>query len=263
MDHEKVLCSVAGTGLGVALGRMFDNVQGVSQASGLQGNGGGTAENGDANGDGARDLSDAIHLLSWLFQGGPDPVPCPTGGGGAAGLPATGATTCFDDNGPIAANEIDCGDDGAPCFGQDAFYATGCSSAGRYTDNGDSTVTDNCTGLMWQKDTGNEGTKLDWCAALAYCEGLSLGGHDDWRLPNIHELQSIVDYGYQDPAIHPVFSAPMSALDRDPVYWSSTTTGIEGPANTGARDVNFEVGNSGNGLKSGGVELVRAVRTAP
>jgi hypothetical protein len=63
---------------------------------------------------------------------------------------------------------------------------------------------------MWQRDLdangdgkvdGNDG--LDWCAALDYCEGLKLGGHDDWRLPNLRELQSILDYG-RYPAIDPI-----------------------------------------------------------
>jgi len=65
-------------------------------------------------------------------------------------------------------------------------------------------VKDLGTGLMWQgcsagqsgaDCTGDEATRMSWKEALSYCEGLTWAGHDDWRLPNIHELQSIVDYG--------------------------------------------------------------------
>src|SRR4030095_14070418 len=110
---------------------------------------------------------------------------------------------------------------------QDGQYAAGCPSEGRFVDNGDGTVTDHCTGLMWQKDTADtngdgqtpdDGSDaLPWCAALAYCENLSFAGHDDWRLPNVRELESIVDYGGVRSSIDPVFGALSS------VYWSSTT----------------------------------------
>ena len=111
------------------------------------------------------------------------------------------------------------------CSGQDGFYTTECPSGGRFVDNGDGTVTDNCTGLMWQKGTADvngdgQSTVRDnvpWCDALAYCENLSFADHDDWRLPNVRELQSIVDYGRVQPSIDPVFGALPS------FYWSSTS----------------------------------------
>ena len=79
---------------------------------------------------------------------------------------------------------------------------------------------------MWQQDMPDlngdgqitpEDDNMPWCEALAYCENLSLAGHDDWRLPNVRELQSIVDYGRHDPAIDPVFEAVSDS------YWSSTS----------------------------------------
>ena len=61
-----------------------------------------------------------------------------------------------------------------------------------FQDNGDGTVTDNATGLMWQQaDSGNG---MDWQSALVYAEDLELAGYNDWRLPDVKELQSIVDY---------------------------------------------------------------------
>ena len=87
----------------------------------------------------------------------------------------------------------------------------------RFVDHGDGTVTDTCTGLMWQQDTGNNGNAVALGRALVYCENLELAGHDDWRLPNLRELLSIVDHGRFDPSIDPVFGVLSS------FYWSSTS----------------------------------------
>jgi len=61
-----------------------------------------------------------------------------------------------------------------------------------FVDNGDGTVSDFATGLMWQK--ADDGTGRDWQEALSYAENLELAKYSDWRLPNAKELQSIVDY---------------------------------------------------------------------
>jgi hypothetical protein len=62
--------------------------------------------------------------------------------------------------------------------------------------NGDGTVTDLDTGLMWQQsDSGNTYT---WKDGLAYCTSLDLAGYADWRMPNSRELQSLVNYGRFD-----------------------------------------------------------------
>jgi hypothetical protein len=55
------------------------------------------------------------------------------------------------------------------------------------------TVTDNLTGLMWTKNANLAGTK-NWSDALTYCNSLDHGGYTDWRLPNIRELHSLIDY---------------------------------------------------------------------
>jgi hypothetical protein len=88
-----------------------------------------------------------------------------------------------------------------------------------FTDNGDGTVTDHNAGLMWQQL--DDGVGRNWEEALAYAEALTLAGHDDWRLPNAKELQSIVDYNSKAPAIDSVFGV------RDPTgwFWTSTTHG--------------------------------------
>ena len=88
-----------------------------------------------------------------------------------------------------------------------------------YTDIGNETVTDIKTGLVWQK--GDDGTTRNWETALSYCEGLTLGGKTDWRLPNIKELSSIVDYTKSTFTIDDAFSTLLNSSSID--YWSSTT----------------------------------------
>ncbi|MBM3178858.1 MAG: DUF1566 domain-containing protein [Chloroflexi bacterium] len=99
-----------------------------------------------------------------------------------------------------------------------------------YGDNGNGTVTDNATGLTWMQ--GDSGTGMNWESALAYCEGYSATGSDDWRLPSVKELQSILDYSRSpattnSPAIDPIFaSTAIRSEDGStdyPFYWSSTT----------------------------------------
>jgi hypothetical protein len=84
--------------------------------------------------------------------------------------------------------------------------------------NGDGTVTDTSTGLMWQQETE---TAMKWEDAINHCEVLSLAGYTDWRLPNINELQSIVDYTSYYPAID--ITAFPRIPNMSPNYWSSTT----------------------------------------
>jgi len=85
--------------------------------------------------------------------------------------------------------------------------------------NGDGTVTDPNTGLMWQQ--AEPGT-MDWENALKYCEELVLpdGGYDDWRLPDRFELQSLVDYNLYTPCLDKIFFPGILSYCY---YWSSTT----------------------------------------
>lgn len=83
------------------------------------------------------------------------------------------------------------------------------------------TVHDQATQLMWQRQ--DDATPRSWADALAYCDGLTLAGHQDWRLPNAKELHSIVDYD-RIPAIDPVFK-----LSDPKTYLWSSTTHLEGP----------------------------------
>jgi len=100
-----------------------------------------------------------------------------------------------------------------------------------FEDNGDGTITDIATGLMWQK--ADEGFSFDWKSALEYAEDCETGGYDDWRLPNAKELQSIVDYSRcpdktNSPAINPIFQTteindPEGNPGQYPYFWTSTS----------------------------------------
>jgi hypothetical protein len=116
-------------------------------------------------------------------------------------------------------------------------------------DNGNGTVTDRVTQLVWQQGEGGSKT---WTAALAYCESLSLAGQTDWRLPNRKELLSLVDYSRYNPSIDSSFFPNVVAS----YYWTSTSY-----ANNSydAWDVYFSNGYVGNSDKSNS-DYVRCVR---
>ena len=123
-----------------------------------------------------------------------------------------------------------------PQTGQTTTYATGDDGdlergvalvAPRFTDNGDGTVTDNQTGLIWLKNANCFGSRI-WNDALSDCNGLANGqcglidgsNAGDWRLPQIKELQSLVDFKNIHPSLpsgHPFINVLFN------YYWSSTT----------------------------------------
>lgn len=92
----------------------------------------------------------------------------------------------------------------------------GVSGAGSLTDNGNGTVTDSGTHLMWQQ---GENSSMTWDAALTYCEGLSLATYTDWRLPNHKELTTLVD----DTKVVNAINTTMFPGANSSGYWSSTT----------------------------------------
>src|SRR5262249_43617125 len=140
-----------------------------------------------------------------------------------------------------------------PATGQTTSYMAGDDGAIRagaalsYTDNGDGTITDNNTGLMWEKQS-DDGSIHDkdnaytWADAVAvHIAGLNAGagfaGHTDWRLPNVKELQSIVNYQNVNPTVSPAFNTgcvasctvltcSCTAAGITPLYWSSTSFAV-------------------------------------
>jgi hypothetical protein len=111
--------------------------------------------------------------------------------------------------------------------GSDGVLQTGMAwPSPRFTDNSNGTVTDNLTGLIWLKNASaigrhSPGSALTKCATLNSGEaGLSDGSVEgDWRLPNIREMQSLVDYGRYNPALP--LGHPFTGVLSD-AYWSSS-----------------------------------------
>ena len=93
----------------------------------------------------------------------------------------------------------------------------------RFTDNGDNTVTDNNTKLMWSKNANLTGS-LDWQNAMSYCANLILAKYSDWRLPSISEFNCLIDKEQKYPAL--TLDNPFMNVQNN-YYWSSTTKEYE------------------------------------
>ncbi|NOY53555.1 MAG: DUF1566 domain-containing protein [Deltaproteobacteria bacterium] len=156
--------------------------------------------------------------------------PVRTGTTGALQLPRTGQSSCYDDGGnPIACSGT----------GQDGDIAAGSVwPSPRYTDLGDGSVLDHLTGLMIPRDGNLMATRdpsfdnddspgdgrVYWTDALNYVTKLNRElflGHDDWRLPNVVELESFIDAEKNSPAL--TGGAPFDNIRTDAAYWSGTT----------------------------------------
>ena len=101
-------------------------------------------------------------------------------------------------------------------------YTVQGSTPQRFTDNGDDTVTDNNTKLIWSKNANLCGKKK-WQDAMDYCSGLTIAGKSDWRLPSLSELKSIVDGSQTNPPLtlgHPFMNV------QSMFYWTSTPRAI-------------------------------------
>ncbi len=133
----------------------------------------------------------------------------------------------------------------------DGYYQATVGIARSYTDNSNGTVTDNATGLIWQKEDDN--TLRNWVDAGTYCADLTLGGSSDWRLPTIEELVSITDKGSSNLLIDPIFTNTNSSY-----YWSSTTVAS---VTSNAWVVYFNFGSNNWFLKTN-TYYVRCVRAA-
>lgn len=97
---------------------------------------------------------------------------------------------------------------------------------GSFSRTSNGIVTDSDTEIQWQDlytfSIGGKVKKLEWSEAIDYCEDLNLAGHSDWRLPNINELHTLVDYKKFHPALDSAFVALWDA-SLAPAFWSSTT----------------------------------------
>jgi len=147
-------------------------------------------------------------------------------------FPATGQTMCWDSS----AASIPCAG-----TGQDGDFQKGAPLS--YADNGDGTITDNNTSLVWEKlsmdgSVHDVGNRYTWDQAfsvhVAKLNSTRFAGHADWRVPNVRDLLSIVNYAVYRPAVSAAFNTGCTAgctvlmcsctgASLPSGYWSSTT----------------------------------------
>jgi len=182
---------------------------------------------------------------------------------GCQQFPATGQTSCWNSFGQSI-----------PCAGtgQDGDKQAGATLS--YTDNGNGMITDNNTGLAWEKksDDGSIHDKdnvYTWDQAFAYVAGLNtspcFANSCDWRVPNVKELQSIVNYQNSGPAVSAAFNnncTPGSTVltgscTADLYYWSATALAVSPGL---AMMVDFSGGLVDFDNKINSTRFVRAVR---
>jgi hypothetical protein len=200
------------------------------------------------------EVTDQTDLLTLLLSGGTPPIPVT--------FPVTGQTTCWDENGGVLA----CAETGL-----DGDVRAGAAFS--YSDNGDGTITDNNTGLMWEK-LSSDGSIHDYIDTYPWImagwfkvwtlNNDEFAGYTDWRIPNVKELQSIVDYERSSPSVDPVFDTGCTpgctvttcSCTWAGYYWSSTSYALN-PVE--AWIVNFSTGWN-SVLDKDDNNLVRAVR---
>lgn len=235
---------------------------------------------GDVNDDGIFDIGDSVVLRRALADLGPGISQQPRCGNGLLdpneecdfGELAEG--TCTDLG--FSFGTLSCG---SGC----SFDASGCTNT-RFLDNGDGTVTDHQTGLMWEKKVDGAGCQhcvddsypwspgleilgiptelpsiLDWLSGTNGLTGTpgaqaGLAGHSDWRMPNIVEMQTILDCSFGSPCIDPIFGPTASSA-----YWTSSSFAIVAAKGwaVGFLDGLVGVANKDVGFR------VRAVRGGP
>lgn len=213
-------------------------------------------ECGDVNDSGQITAADALLLLRKAVDLPVSDLVCPAGG-----ILATGQVTCYD----AAASEIDCAG-----TGQDGDVRAG--AAREFSDDGEGMIADAVTNLVWETLSDDDSIhdkdhRYTWTSTVSKVGTLNeecFGGHGDWRLPNVFELESLVHHGVQNPAAYPEFDDGCAAectvltcsCTAAAPYWSSTSY-VADPSR--AWSVSFADGDSAAEDKT--VELrARAVR---
>jgi hypothetical protein len=182
-------------------------------------------------------------------------------------FPASGQTTCYNAAGSVIA---------CAGTGQDGEKQAGANLA--YQDNGDGTVTDLDTGLMWEKQSDDNSINdrdqlFTWATSQSHIAALNtnnFANHNDWRMPNARELLSLVDYGVANPAIDSSAfhtncfggcTPSVCSCTAFLAYWTGTTvTNLPGSAFT----VNFSDATVSVTIKNAAnMAAVRGVRGGP
>ncbi|HYB99404.1 MAG TPA: DUF1566 domain-containing protein [Candidatus Limnocylindrales bacterium] len=228
---------------------------------------------GDVNDSGTVTAQDALAVLRGSVGGNVD-LMCSCGEFICieGSILKTGQFTCYDplDNvNPI--NTIACNGSG-----QDGQFLAGLEFS--FIDNGDGTITDVNTNLMWEK-LSDDGTIHDyqdfayqWAGAYgkinslnAMDQGAGFAGYNDWRLPNVREMASLVDFSTSSPSISVAFNndncAPGCMVENcscthSKPYWTSTTSSS---SPNQAWTVNYATGGIASSSKTV-YNYVRAVR---
>ena len=185
---------------------------------------------GDCDGNGRVAINELVSAVNRALDGCRDDGICEAQPGGQR-FPASGQTTCWNSAGTVI-----------PCAGTDHDGDVQAGATLAYMDNGDGTITDNNTGLMWEKKS-DDGSIHDkdavyawddaFAAHVAVLKSSSFAGYSDWRVPNVKELQSIVNYeiAAPGPTVSPAFNtacAPSCTVTtcsctQSGFHWSSTT----------------------------------------
>ena len=118
---------------------------------------------------------------------------------------------------------------GEDFYGQDATYTINPPDL---TDNGDGTVTDNLTGLVWeQKTTETEQySYTTYSEAASYCEDLSLGGNDDWRVPTRREFSTLLNHSQTSPSLDVTYFPDYTYNGANEVYYWTSSVYHDDPA---------------------------------
>lgn len=178
----------------------------------------------------------------------------------------SGQTTCYDTAGAV----IDCAG-----TGQDGEFQKGAARS--FTDNGDGTISDATTGLVWEK-LSNDGSIHDWKNQYSWNDAFAVkiftlnasafGGHSDWRLPNLTEMMTMLDWEVSSPATFSAFwdgceagcSITTCSCTLPGRFWTSTTDNYNPSA---AWEVDFQLGEMAWDFKTNPYPAVRAVRGGP
>jgi hypothetical protein len=225
-------------------------------------------ECGDVDNSSSVTATDALRVLRRAV-GQADSLTCNCEVGGEAPVVAqpvqTGQTTCTGTDGAA----IECAGTGL-----DGELQAGASHS--FVDNGDGTITDQSTGLMWEKHSNDESihdaentyTLAEAVAVkLATLNADGFGGHDDWRLPNRNELATLINFGAHAPAAYSQFNTTCDTgctveqcnCTGNTLYWTSTSS-AQSPAYQWY--TNFSLGDFAIQAKTEKAR-VRAVRVIP
>ena len=178
----------------------------------------------------------------------------------------TGQKSCYSDDLISESTEefeIECPAEGKELFGQDAYYdEVGSCREHSYSKSGDNTngivVKDEVTGLEWQQEISGTYTYEE---ALDYCENLEYGGFDDWRVPSMHELVSLIDLRCFESKCQNIDETYFPNTPKT-FFWSSQKKMVSGKEPINAWGVYFWSGYT-KAIYEGNHGAVRCVRGEP